>query len=167
MSSASLLLHLVKASPVSEAEATPSPAALGHPPHPGYKFSPASYQPHCKLTYEVVTEEKCASNTVPECNIVVKNIPEEVCKTVEEQECHQEQQCTEHAETVHDTTTLQECEDVITKVCTNTQITTQSHTSVIGHEVGIPHGHPDIVPQPLFPGDPVHDVAIGGGPGPS
>ena len=72
----------------------------------------------------------------------------QVCQTVQEQACHQEQQCSALTETVTaknhhdcnhhhhhhhhhnsnnhpqvvDTTTYEECEDVITKVCTNTQV---------------------------------------------
>ena len=81
------------------------------------------------MTYDVVTEEACATHSVPECATVVKHVPEQVkifmvmkntkiikmrteeqgknvqdlvqvCQTVEEQACHQEQQCSAHTETV-------------------------------------------------------------------
>ena len=82
----------------------------------------------------MVTEEACATHSVPECATVVKHVPEQVdifrvmkktkiirmrtnlrrrrarenvqvlvqvCQTVEEQACHQEQQCSSHTETVN------------------------------------------------------------------
>merc|ERR1712080_18128 len=126
----------------AEAEADPG-YGYGYGHRAGYGYARAYHHPvpHCKLTYDVVTEEACATHSVPECATVVKHLPEQVCQTVEEQACHQEQQCSSHTETVVDTTTYEECEDVITKVCTNTQVTSQSHSSVVGQTVGVAHGH--------------------------
>merc|ERR1719291_812578 len=145
-----LLLPAALGSPVAEAEADAEPGYghgyggyRGH--RAGYGYARAYHVPHCKITYDVVTEEQCATHSVPECATIVKQVPEQVCQTVEEQACHQEQQCSAHTETVVDTTTYEECEDVITKVCTNTQVTSQSHSSVVGQTVGVPaHGHPAV-----------------------
>merc|ERR1719291_252 len=149
-----LLLPAALGSPVAEAEADAEPGYghgyggyRGH--RAGYGYARAYHVPHCQVTYDVVTEEQCATHSVPECATVVRQVPEQVCQTVEEQACHQEQQCSAHTETVVDTTTYEECEDVITKVCTNTQVTSQSHSSVVGQTVGVVgahHGH--AVPAP-------------------
>merc|ERR1711981_808159 len=151
-----LLVPAALASPVAEAEAEAdaepgySRGYGGYRGHrAGYGYARAYHVPHCQVTYDVVTEEQCATHSVPECATVVRQVPEQVCQTVEEQACHQEQQCSAHTETVVDTTTYEECEDVITKVCTNTQVTSQSHSSVVGQTVGVVtahHGH--AVPAP-------------------
>merc|ERR1712001_304887 len=147
-----LVVPAALASPVAEAEAeADAEPGYGHGyggyrgHRAGYGYARAYHVPHCQVTYDVVTEEQCATHSVPECATVVRQVPEQVCQTVEEQACHQEQQCSAHTETVVDTTTYEECEDVITKVCTNTQVTSQSHSSVVGQTVGVPaHGHPAV-----------------------
>merc|ERR1712088_184855 len=131
-----LLAPAVLGSPVADAD-----PGYGHRYGYGYARAYHAHVPHCKITYDVVTEEACATHSVPECATVVRQVPEQVCQTVEEQACHQEQQCSAHTETVVDTTTYEECEDVITKVCTNTQVTSQSHSSVVGQPVGVVAAH--------------------------
>merc|ERR1711970_1510410 len=146
-----LVVPAALGSPVAEPEPEPEADADpgygrgygygGHRAGNGYARAYYPHVPHCQVTYDVVTEEQCATHSVPECATVVKHVPEQVCQTVEEQACHQEKQCSAHTETVVDTTTYEECEDVITKVCTNTQVTSQSHSSVVGQTVGVAHGH--------------------------
>ena len=133
----------------------------GHGRRGGYGY-PYAYGPKCHVTYEVVTtkachpvpetvchtehitnyvvehEEQCATHTVPECHTVVREVPEQQCATHTEKACHNEEQCTTQYQTVVDTTYVDECQDIVTQHCTETSVSTQTHSAVVGHVVGAP-----------------------------
>merc|ERR1712055_991741 len=70
-----------------------------------------------------VQEHVCTHTTEPECHNVVEQITEQQCTQVPEEQCTQKEQCTTEEEcttqssTVIDSTTTEECEDVVEKVC--------------------------------------------------
>merc|ERR1712106_718752 len=167
-----------EASADAEADADPGYGRYyGHGTRGGYGYPYAGgyghYAPRCHVTYEVVTsqechavpetvchtedvtnyvtehEQQCATHSVPECHTVVKQVPEQQCATHAEQQCHQEEQCSTQYQTVVDTTYVEECQDVVTQHCTETHVTTQTHSAVVDHVLGGPvdahvFGHHDV-----------------------
>merc|ERR1711962_569536 len=117
---------------LADAEAEPGYGHRGH-------YAARSYAPKCHTTYETVTreactttyesvcstetttnfvtrnEQECSTRSVQECATTVRNVPEEQCPTVSEQQCTSEQECTTETQTVVDTTYTDECQQVAVK----------------------------------------------------
>merc|ERR1711892_956218 len=93
---------------------------------------------HTRTVTNYVTEskEECATRSVQECTTVARDVPEQQCATHTEQECTNvvtpvpeqrcntvtDQQCTTETQAVPETTLVEECQDIVHQVCTDTQV---------------------------------------------
>merc|ERR1711892_384792 len=105
----------------------------------------------CTTVARDVPEQQCATHTEQECTNVVTPVPEQRCNTVTDQQCTEvpqctteqqctdvpqcttEQQCTTETQAVPETTLVEECQDIVHQVCTETQVHVQAHANVIAH----------------------------------
>merc|ERR1711981_979175 len=104
----------------------------------------------CATTTREVAEEQCATHTETECRNVVREVPDQECSTVTEeqctdvpqctteQQCQDTQQCTTETQTIPETTFVEECNDIVHQVCTETQVQVQTHANVVGHAIAAP-----------------------------
>merc|ERR1711970_303596 len=118
-------------------------------------------------TVRSVPEEQCATTTVPECHTINKDVPQQQCTVVNEQQCTSQQQCTTETHTVVDTATTQQCQDITREVCSHQQVSVQTHTNVIGHTVGAPiaatgHAIAGLIPSNAVAGHAVAGHAVAG-----
>merc|ERR1711892_895111 len=137
----------------ADAEADPG---YGHGRYGGH-YQRKHYAPKCHTTYETVTsqacttvsepvchtrtvtnfrtesKEECATRSVQECRNIVTQVPDQECHTETEQQRTDVQQCTTEKQNIPETTLVEECQDIIHQVCTETQVHVQAHANVIAH----------------------------------
>merc|ERR1711892_1515520 len=93
----------------------------------------------CATTTRDVPEQQCATHSVQECRNIVTQVPDQECHTETEQQCTDTQQCTPvqqcttETQNIPETTLVEECQDIVHQVCTETQVHVQAHASVIAH----------------------------------
>merc|ERR1711892_26437 len=105
----------------------------------------------CATVTRDVPEQQCATRSVQECRNIVTQVPDQECHTETEQQCTDVQQCTTEqqctdtqqctpvqqctteTQNIPETTLVEECQDIIHQVCTETQVHVQAHGSVIAH----------------------------------
>merc|ERR1712055_184890 len=82
-----------------------------------------------------VTEQVC--NDVPECTTEQQCTETQQCVTeqqcTETQQCVTEQQCTTETREIPETTFVDDCQDIVHQVCSETQVHVASHANVISH----------------------------------
>jgi hypothetical protein len=87
----------------------------------------------CNTVTRNVPEEQCATRTEQECRNIVTQVPDQECHTETEKQCTEVPQCTTEITEVPETTFVDECNDIVHQVCSETQVHVQAHANVIAH----------------------------------
>merc|ERR1712054_404330 len=87
----------------------------------------------CNTVTRDVPEEQCATRTEQECRNIVTQVPDQECHTETEKQCTEVPQCTTEITEVPETTFVDECNDIVHQVCSETQVHVQAHANVIAH----------------------------------
>merc|ERR1711892_551157 len=103
----------------------------------------------CATTTHDVPEQQCATHSVQECRNIVTQVPDQECHTETEQQCTNVQQCTTETQNIPETTLVEECQDIIHQVCTETQVHVQAHANVIAHAAPA-HAVVNALPTPVI-----------------
>merc|ERR1711892_910735 len=121
----------------------------------------------CATVTRDVPEQQCATRSVQECRNIVTQVPDQECHTETEQQCTDVQQCTTEqqctdtqqctpvqqctteTQNIPETTLVEECQDIIHQVCTETQVHVQAHANVIAHAAPA-HAVLNALPTPVI-----------------
>merc|ERR1712123_149023 len=117
--------------------------------------------------FRTESKEECATSSVQECRNIVTQVPDQECHTETEQQCTDVQQCTTEqqctdtqqctpvqqytteTQNIPETTLVEECQDIIHQVCTETQVHVQTHANVIAHAAPA-HAVLNALPTPVI-----------------